>query len=83
MPRFLLSVALLSLTASVAVAAPAPTVEQCLATPIPFDEPPAEDAIDWGDADFADWCEERAAVYCAANPNSAWCACYWSGAFDL
>lgn len=73
--------ALLSLSA--ATAAAAPSLDVCMATPIPFQEPPVEVTAEWGDMDFADWCEEQATVYCAANPDSVWCACYFSGAFDL
>ena len=83
MIRFLLS-ALLSLSAATAAASePAPTLAVCRSIAMPFAMPSDEVTDEWGDADYSEWLEDRAAIYCARHEGSAWCACYVSGAYDL
>lgn len=77
----LIAAALLSLSAATATAAPAPSVCESLA--LPFAVPPDEVTAEWCDADYSEWLESRAAIYCARHEGSAWCACYAAGAYDL
>jgi hypothetical protein len=68
----------LASVASIAAAQP-----QCETIRTPFALPPDAATADWGDADWSEWLDNRAAIYCARHDGSAWCACYASGAYDL
>lgn len=76
--------AILSLTAATAVAAEtAPTLAVCRSIGTPFALPSDDVSAEWGDADYSEWLDDRAAIYCARHVGSAWCACYAAGAYDL
>ena len=80
----ILFAALLSLSAATAAAAePAPTLAVCRSIALPFSMPPDDVTTEWGDADYSEWMETRASIYCARHSDNAWCACYVAGAFDL
>lgn len=80
----ILFAALISLSAATAAATEtAPSLAVCRSIATPFALPSDEVSAEWGDADFSEWLEDRAAIYCARHEGSAWCACYASGAYDL
>lgn len=76
--------ALLSLSAATAAAAEStPTLAVCRSIATPFALPSDDVTTEWGDADYSEWLDDRAAIYCARHSDSVWCACYVAGAFDL